>query len=458
MLEKIAPNWYNLNDVPGVVPMDTICPAGRCVCIRRRVLRYDEIFRDMVATIVKDYAGLEEKQLWHDSLHFSMACQELEEEGKMNDLVFMRMMNEYLVTLRDRNLQFRLKDSAEYQAHSNGFDVRSFGGKLYVTRVDQETRLQPGDQIAVLDATLPEVFKKQMQKNCLASDVEERELWGPVLKMTSRVMVKRGGTLKNITLKEYPLKKKLPRLGGRLIGKDTLYLDLPHFAEEEAVEKLIAAKEKSLGRCRKLILDLRHNMGGNETAFLPLLDYIFPEKMLVRDLYDEQGLYTKYTENNCRRKKEMFEQYLPQADGGTKALVQEMMAELDEKSGQGMIWEDDVELAEDETVVGGRCVAEKIIILSDTYCEYAGETFIQICKKSPRVIVIGRPTMGNVDYCNPISVLYDEKFTFTYPISKTKAAKEGMGVSGRGVAVDQYIPWTPVECTLDVILNRAIAL
>ena len=434
-------------------------PGRYCLGFRRRALRYDEIFRDIVATIVNDYAGYDEKKLRHDAMHFSAAFQELEEEGKLNDLVFMRMMNEYLVTLQDRNLQFRLKDSAEYQAHTNGFDVRSFGGKLYVTRVDQETRLAPGDQIAVMDATLPELFKKQMQKNCLAADVEERELWGPVLKMTNRMMIKRpDGTLKNITLKKYPLKKKLPRLGGRLIGKDTLYLDLPHFAEEEAVEKLIAAKEKSLGRCRKLILDLRHNIGGNETAFLPLLDYIFPEEVLVRDLYEEQGLYTKYTENNCRRKKEMFAQYLSQTDGAAKALVEELMAELDEKIGQGSVWEEDVELAEDETVVGGRCVAEKIIILSDTYCEYAGETFIQLCKKSPRVTVIGRPTMGNVDYCNPISVLYDDKFTFTYPISKTKAAMEGKGVSGKGVAVDQYIPWTPVECTLDVILNRALAV
>ena len=422
-------------------------------------MRYDEIFRDMVSTIVNDYAGYEEKKLLHDSMHFSLACQDMEEQGQMNDLVFMRMMNEYMVTLQDRNLQFRLKDSKEYQACTNGFDVRSFSGKLFVTRADQETRLQPGDQIAVIDSVLPEVFKKQMQKNCLASDMEERELWGPVLKMANRCMIKRmDGTVKNITLKKYPVKKKLPRLGGRLIGKDTLYLDMTHFADEEAVEKLIAAKEKSLARCGKLILDLRHNVGGSEAAFLPLLDYIFPEKVLVKDLYEDQGLYTNYTENNCRRKKEMFEQFLPQVEGDAKALVEELMAELDEKSGQGMIWEEDVELAEDDTVVGGKCVAEKIVILSDTYCEYAGETFIQLCKKSPRVTVVGRPTMGNVDYCNPISVLYNDKFTFSYPISKTKVAKEGKGVSGRGVEVDQYIPWTPVECSADVILNRAIAL
>ena len=97
-------------------------------------MRYDEIFRDMVSTIVNDYAGYEEKKLLHDSMHFSLACQDMEEQGQMNDLVFMRMMNEYLVTLQDRNLQFRLKDSKEYQACTNGFDVRPFSGKLFVLR------------------------------------------------------------------------------------------------------------------------------------------------------------------------------------------------------------------------------------------------------------------------------------------------------------------------------------
>ena len=422
-------------------------------------MRYDEIFKDVVATIQKDYAGFEEKWEQHDPIYFSMACQEAQEKGKLNDLAFLRLMNEYLVTMQDRNLQFRMKDSKTYQASTCGFDVRSFDGKLYVTGVDQENRVQPGDQVTVLDTMLPELLKKQSQQNMLASDEEERELWGPILKMTNRCMIKRvDGTVKNITLKKYPVKTKLPRLGGRLIGKDTLYLDLSHFAEEAAIEKLIAAKEKSLGRCSKLILDLRHNIGGSELAFLPLLDYIFPEEVLVRDLYEEQGLYTKYTERNCRCKKEMFAQYLAQAEGEGKALVEEMMAELEAKSGQGILFEEDLELAEDETVVGGKCVADKIIILSDTYCEYAGETFIQLCKKSPKVTVIGRPTMGNVDYCNPVSVLYNDTFTFTYPISKTKSALEKKGVSGKGVAVDQYIPWTPAECFRDVLLDRALAM
>lgn len=420
-------------------------------------MRYNEIFRDIVGNVLHDYAGFDEKQARHDSFYFSTACGAAEQKGQLNDLVFLQMMNQYLVTLQDRNLQFRLSDSEAYQAGTCGFQARSCQGKLYVTQVEQETRLHPGDQLITLNGTPPALCRKRFPKNILGADTEERELWGPIFKMWPHCMVKHiDGTDENLTLKKYPYKNKLPRLGGRLIGKDTLYLDLPHFADEEAVDRLLAAKEKSLNRCRRLILDLRRNLGGTETAFLPLLDYIFPEPVFLRDIYEDKGLYTNYTESNCRRKIQMLENYLPQADEGAKKLVEDMIRELKEKSGQGMIWEPDEELAADETKVGGKGCFEKVIILSDTYCEYAGETFIQLCKKSPKVTVIGRPTMGNIDYCNPVSILYGGRFTFTYPMSKTKAAGEGAGVSGRGVPVDIYIPWTPEECTKDVLLEKAL--
>lgn len=419
-------------------------------------MQYDVIFRDVVSSILRDYAGYDEKKLRHDSMYFSAAFQKAQQNGQLDDVTFMQMMNQYLVLLQDRNLKFRLSDSKVYQAGTCGFYARSYQGKLYVTRADQEKRVNPGDQLITLNMTPPALAKKRFEINILGDDVEEREIWAPILKMTTQCMVKHtDGTDENLTLKKYPISDKLPKLGGRMIGKDTLYLDLPHFMEDGSLDKLLASKEKSLGRCRKLILDLRYNIGGSEMTFIPLLDYIFPEPVLLRELYEDQGLYTNYTETNCRRKGQMLEGFLANAPRGSKTLVKTMIKELKTKSGQGMTWELDEDLAADETIVGGKGNFEKVIILSDTYCEFAGETFIQLCKKSPKVTVIGRPTMGNVDYCNPISVLYNGVFTFTYPMSKTKAAMEGKGVSGKGVPVDVYVPWTPAECTADILLTRA---
>lgn len=422
-------------------------------------MRYDVIFRDITSNVQHDYAGFAEKKGRHDPFYFSTACTMAHQKGQLDDLAFLQLVSQYLAVLQDRNLSFWLADGGRYQAGSRGFDVRSFGGRLYVSRAAQETRLRPGDQLITLNGMPPALCRKRFKKNILGADLKERERWNPILKMTGRCLVKHtDGTDENVTLKRYPMPAKLPRLGGRLIGKNTLYLDLPHFADGEAVKKLIKAKEKSLARCSRLILDLRHNAGGTEAAFVPLLDYVFPEPALLRDLYEDEGLYTNYTENNCRRKAQMLENYLPKADAAGKKLVKTMIRELKEKSGQGMLWEPDEELAADGTAVGGRGAFEKIVILSDTWCEYAGETFIRLCAKSPRVTVLGRPTMGNIDYCNPVSILYDGRFTFSYPMSKTKAAMEGRGLSGQGVPVDVYVPWTPAECTEDVLLAKALSL
>lgn len=421
-------------------------------------MRYDQIFRDIAANIAVNYAGSDEKTAQNEPLFYSVGLQQMQKQGKLDDLSFFRMIHQYLISLGDRNLRFRMEPSAGYQPFTNGFTVRSFKGRLYVTSANEEKRLKPGDEILAIDRQLPAVIKKNFQKNLLGSEVEERELWGPILKMSSQITVKHlDGTDANMYLKKYLLSDKLPKLGGHLIGKDILYLNLPHFADSQAMKKLLASKEKSLGRCKKLILDLRHNIGGSESVFVPLLDYLFDEPVLLKDLYDEKGVYSNYTKDNCNRKISMLEQYLPQADEDTSAVITDMTADYREKSGKGLIWEDDLELLEDDTMIGGKGCFEQVILLTDTYCEFSGETFVQLARKSPKVTVIGRPTMGNIDYCNTISIRYDGRFLFSYPMSKTAAAKEGRGVNGKGIAPDRYVPFSPLECVRDVMLEKAVS-
>ena len=74
-----------------------------------------------------------------------------------------------------------------------------------------------------------------------------------------------------------------------------------------------------------------------------------------------------------------------------------------------------------------------------------------------RAVLAGRPTMGTLDYTNPVMVEYDE-FIFTYPISRTAASLEGEGVDERGVQPDVLVPWTPEECTADLLAQKALAL
>lgn len=72
-------------------------------------------------------------------------------------------------------------------------------------------------------------------------------------------------------------------------------------------------------------------------------------------------------------------------------------------------------------------------------------------------MLLGRPTMGTLDYTNPVTVLYDA-FSFTYPISRTMASLEGNGVDERGVQPDVVVPWTAAECIRDLLAEKAQTL
>lgn len=112
------------------------------------------------------------------------------------------------------------------------------------------------------------------------------------------------------------------------------------------------------------------------------------------------------------------------------------------------LWED-----EPETI---RPRGGKTFILTDSFCEGAAESFALLSKKEGRARLIGRATRGALDYAGIISVRLSDTITFTYPMSITREARDGRGFQGKGVQPDVYIPFTPAECTGDVILNHAI--
>jgi C-terminal processing protease CtpA/Prc len=61
----------------------------------------------------------------------------------------------------------------------------------------------------------------------------------------------------------------------------------------------------------------------------------------------------------------------------------------------------------------GRAQVKKVIVLSDTYCRNAGEVFVQTCKISSKVTVVGRPTLGSTDYANS-NVLDFDLYSLSY--------------------------------------------
>lgn len=66
-------------------------------------------------------------------------------------------------------------------------------------------------------------------------------------------------------------------------------------------------------------------------------------------------------------------------------------------------------------LIQGGSNPKNIYILTDQYCGSSGDSFVKLAKQSPKVTVVGRNTMGVLDYSNVAFLEMDDDFT----ISKT---------------------------------------
>lgn len=69
--------------------------------------------------------------------------------------------------------------------------------------------------------------------------------------------------------------------------------------------------------------------------------------------------------------------------------------------------------------------------------------------------MIGRPTMGILDYSNCSSLDYGD-YRLLYPTSRLLAIDHGITVMKKGISVDVSIPWTPESLERDVELEKAL--
>jgi hypothetical protein len=422
-------------------------------------MRYDLMFQDIVKTIRDDYAGRQEIKNMNVSKAFASTLGNAYSKGTLDKLFFLRIIQQYFAVLQDRNLQFTLADSEEYQASSRGFYARRKGDFLYVTEVTQDDRLRPGDKITRINSKAPGFFRQHLMQNIFGSEEPERELWNGFLKMANKIRVEHAdGSTEDLELKSFPPEPLLSGVSFRQMDERTVYLKIESFYNEEAIENLTAENREVLENCEKLIVDVRRNRGGYDHAYLPLLPFICDRTMKWKDFMGEQGVYTNYTKKNCDRRIGQLTLYLGSGDADAEEMARELIRETKDQYGVGYVYEKDRDLALSEEKITVGKAPRQVILLTDTWCEDAGERFVQQCRRMEKVKVIGRPTMGTIDYSNNITIDYGEGFLFTYPISRSRDCQKGRGVRRRGVRVDEYLAWTPAECTEDLILKRAMEL
>lgn len=371
--------------------------------------RYDELFGEIVTILRRDWAGKDRLSERFDPRYYNTAVGQAWHDDKLDELLFLRYMSQMLAVIGERHLRISLRPSETYTPWSPGFFARRYGDALVVTAVSGETRLRPGDMITAVNGGSPSHHQRVFQKNFLFSGEPEREDWRGLLKMADFIDVTHAdGSAGQLDLRRHP-------------------------PETPAG---IAVLERPGG----LILDLRNAQTLGDHDIEPLLSRLCRPDTPLSDLMGG-GVYVNYTRLNCLI---MAAAFASDPDAG------DYIADLRGKLDQGFLYEPD----EDDTVLPGSERPAKAAVLIDTWTRDEAEALARAAKRAGAHL-IGRPSLGTLDYCGEVHYELDERYTLTWPTAISREAQEGEPIGP--VRPDEYVPFTPAECEADLLMQRAEA-
>lgn len=398
---------------------------------------YQHLFATIDQILRTDYAGMGESAAAFDPRYYTQAIGQAWNDGVLDELLFLRYVNQMLACTGDRHLRLSLLSGEGYAPYDVGFYARRYEDQLYVTEVGAQCRLQVGDCITAIQGGTPAHHRKVIQKNFFYAETPEREDWNGLLKMAQSITVARLG---EIELRHYP-KQSNPRSPTlRFFGR-TAVIDPAVLDGQSRAAALLAENEAKLAEAEHIVWDLRRCCGESEADIAPLLPWLCTADTTERAMLGDTELYVNYTERNCALR-------IAALRGVFNA--QDYIRELQSKAGQGFVLETEPTA---ETPICAR--ARRVTVLTDTWCRDCGET-LALAARRAGARLIGRPTMGTLDYCGDLAAVLDGRYILHWPSAVTKAAREGRGFKGIGIEPDVYIPFTPEETAHDLLLQTAI--
>ncbi|MBP3519804.1 MAG: hypothetical protein J6J87_00495 [Oscillospiraceae bacterium] len=418
----------------------------------------DGLYNALVNTIHYDYVGFEHKRKYYMPNESRTYVFSNYRYGTLTMEILARSLHQLVGDLHDRHLKFHCEDWIDYRNLGMPYRVRGAKDCLYVTSARPGAGVVPGDKILEVQSMPPERIRAYMRNVAFNSDIPERELWGGYLRMARSLTVEHAdGRRERVETPPCPPFEENYPVEFRMLEDNTAYLKLERM-DREAIDALLAQHSGDIAGSKKLILDLRRNVGGDWDACDGLLPYLVDRERSLTELFGDEGCWCLFTENNCNRRYDVLSAFRATlSDPEEIAMIDRELALYKDNVGKGLVYlpPEPVE----GTVTPASAAPEQVVVLTDTFCEDEGEAFAAQCKRcGSKVTVMGRPTMGTLDYFDPITVAVHEKMTLSYPIRMTHAAHEGRGISEKGLPVDEYIPWTPAEIGRDLILERAMAL
>ena len=405
-------------------------------------MNYQQLFREIVTILRRDYAG---KDIMDDRFYpryYTQAIGQAWNDSRLDDLLFLRYVSQMLACIGDRNLRLELRPSDDYIPSGPGFFTRRYEDALYITAVTGESELCVGDRILAINGGTPAKHKALIQKDFFRGSVPEREDWNGLLKMADFIDILRpDGTKAQVMLKHHPLAAPVLTPACEPMETGTVYLRPGPFDGTWSAAEFLKEHAGTLSDASALILDLRNGRGEAEEEILPLLPYLCREDTALSQLLDDT-IVVNHSRLNCILKAAALAD-IPEA--------QEYIRELTAKAGTGFTAES---LGEDEFLSAQ--ASASVVVLTDTWCRDAAETLVLAAQRAG-VSRIGRPTLGTIRTCAPVSFELDDRYTLTWPTALSSEAYENRSIRSEGIQPDVYIPWTPEECTRDLVLEAALA-
>lgn len=412
-------------------------------------MKKTDIFKDIVWIMTHDSSTVKDRKGYNPQPFLEKITDDMTEQE------FLYQVRTYLASFGIiGHISFHNKKSGP-----KGFLLRISEQEMFVEEANQDTGLQVGDRILSLDGMSLEQVALQHQNYFISLTPERRyREWADLLLMAEQVTVLRDGQEMSIAVRASQQAQKA-QIFWKELESDILYIRLDNFMDEEAINRLYQECLQKIAETETLIIDVRYNNGGTDSLYFPLLHLGLEEGKGydTLDLQDD-GMEILYTEGNVDRRLKDFETWLQQENisPDTVKLLEDFRNNLLQNRGKGYVrYQDD----QDELFPGvkGGHYPEQIFVLSDIYCVSSGDNFVKMMKDFKKVTVIGRPTLGILDYSNCCKVDYDDYFLM-FPTSRWLAIDKGKGMTDKGVLPDIEVPWTPAHFERDVDLDKCLEL
>lgn len=192
------------------------------------------------------------------------------------------------------------------------------------------------------------------------------------------------------------------------VDDSTLLFSLPDFHEDNRnkINYLINLHKRKILKTPYLIIDVRNNGGGTDRGWENIIPYIYtnPIKMTGNDLLASDELIREYSE-------------LYHWDKSFQAQRNSLIEEQKKKPDKFVLRCKDNVLELNSVMPNPK----RVVILSNENNGSSGEAFLLSAKQSKKVIIMGQPSKGVLDYSNVISIQCPS-FAFQLQCPTTRAS------------------------------------